>query len=537
VASVVALVLATVLFGWSARTIWSNPGLLRLDAESATAPPSSVAILDLVDDSPNGDLGWLASGLAEELTHELATIRALDVSARTAVKAAQTRGLSVDEIGEELSVGTLVEGSVTASDEIVHVTIQLIDVASGTHLLTQEVEEDLDDPVALRDRLRDVIVEELRSRLHLEIDKWEDRQQTRSAEAWTLYAKGIEHEVLGDSLLGTETDVTLMEWAEAMRYFAAAREEDPDWYCPIVREGWLALRTSEIENRDNPGRPLRGDSASLFRLAHESVEVSDGAAAALEFRGALSHQWTEAYPTDSDLRDRAEEDLRAALDINPDLPMSLIHLGMMKQIDGDFDTAVTLLRAARLRDPFLRLSSQQYYQLSQVFVETREWDEARDLCDQGREKFPDAPRFPMCSLFVGSLAAEPLSPGRAWATADSLEDLLGDRWPGPYEIWAEATVARLLARLGMPDSALAVLEGLSPQFAEYPLATYTPASAYLQAGDTATALDLLEVYLNARPSRRVYLPNDWLFEAIHNHPRFLEITRPPEGAEGEAPGR
>ena len=56
------------------------------------------------DLSPDGDLGWLGAGLAEDLTHDLANVRSLDVRSRTAVRSAHRRGLSLEEIGEEFNL-------------------------------------------------------------------------------------------------------------------------------------------------------------------------------------------------------------------------------------------------------------------------------------------------------------------------------------------------------------------------------------------------------------------------------------------------
>ena len=83
--------------------------------------------------SPGRDQDYLCEGLAEELINALTHIDGLRVAARTASFQFRSTGADIREIGRQLGVGTLLEGSVRKADDRLRVTVQLIEVATGYH--------------------------------------------------------------------------------------------------------------------------------------------------------------------------------------------------------------------------------------------------------------------------------------------------------------------------------------------------------------------------------------------------------------------
>jgi hypothetical protein len=91
-------------------------------------------------------------------------------------------------------------------------------------------------------------------------------------------------------------------------------------------------------------------------------------------------------------------------------------------------------------------------------------------------------------------------------------------------------VAAVVARAGLPDSARAVAHrsrALAP--GENPPLDNREANVHLQLGNTAEAIRLLGLYLDARPDRRAYTARDWWYEPLWNEPAFQALVRGPPG--------
>jgi TolB-like protein len=141
-------------------------------APQSSSPITTVAVLPFVDMSRDGDHGYLADGLTEELIHALAKVHLLQVVSRTSAFAFKHKREDLCAIAAELHTGTIVEGSVRISDNRARVTAQLIGAADGYHLWSQTYDRPLDDVLALEEE----IAQEIRG----EIEKLLLRRSTRS---------------------------------------------------------------------------------------------------------------------------------------------------------------------------------------------------------------------------------------------------------------------------------------------------------------------------------------------------------------------
>jgi len=92
---------------------------------------SAIAVLPFADMSPCRDQDYLCEGLAEELINALTHVDGLRVASRTASSQFRATGADVREVGRQLGVGTLLEGSVRKADDRLRVTVQLVETAAG----------------------------------------------------------------------------------------------------------------------------------------------------------------------------------------------------------------------------------------------------------------------------------------------------------------------------------------------------------------------------------------------------------------------
>jgi adenylate cyclase len=131
------------------------------------APPgcSSIAVLPLDNLSADPEQEYFADGLAEDLITDLSRIAGLQVIARNSTFTYKGRPVSVTQVGRELGVRYVVEGSVRKVDNRVRITAQLIDAATGMHVWADRYDRDLTDIFAVQDEVTHEIVGALSLRL------------------------------------------------------------------------------------------------------------------------------------------------------------------------------------------------------------------------------------------------------------------------------------------------------------------------------------------------------------------------------------
>src|SRR6185295_17897650 len=143
--------------------------------------------------SASRDQDYLCEGFAEELINALTHIDGLRVAARTSSFQFRSSGADIREIGRQLGVGTLLEGSVRKADDRLRVTVQLVEVATGYHRWSQRFDRTLDDVFAIQDEIAESVATSLRGSVLSRREKQAlVRPQTATA-AYEHYLRGRQH--------------------------------------------------------------------------------------------------------------------------------------------------------------------------------------------------------------------------------------------------------------------------------------------------------------------------------------------------------
>lgn len=166
----------------------AGPGARPGVAPRSDGPPRSIAILPFADLSRERDQEYLGDGIAEEILNVLAQVEGLRVAGRTSAFAFKGRNVDLREIGRQLGVEAVLEGSVRTSGERLRVTAQLIDVGDGYHLWSRRFDRSLADVFAVQDE----IAAEIASALDVECPDPGacQRNATESLEAYEHYLRG-----------------------------------------------------------------------------------------------------------------------------------------------------------------------------------------------------------------------------------------------------------------------------------------------------------------------------------------------------------
>ena len=150
----------------------------------------SIAVLPFTNMSNDPEQEYFSDGMAEEIINSLTHIRDLKVVGR--MSSFQFKGMNPDlrEVGEKLSVSTVLEGSVRKQGNRVRITAQLISVEDGFHLWSEKYDRNLDDIFAIQEEIAISITEELKVTLLEKEKSLISKTPTQNREAYQLYLKG-----------------------------------------------------------------------------------------------------------------------------------------------------------------------------------------------------------------------------------------------------------------------------------------------------------------------------------------------------------
>ena len=288
----------------------------------------SIAVLPFQNMSGDPEQEYFADGIVEEIITALSRMRWLFVIARNSSFVYKAKAIDVKQVGRELGVRYVLEGSVRKAANRVRITGQLVDTTKGAHLWADRFDGGLDDIFDLQDQVTASVVGAIAPTLEKAEIERAKRKPTESLDAYDYYLRGMANVHLW----------TKEANSEALRLFYKAIELDPDFasaygmaaWCYAWRKwnGWMIDRKQEI--------------AETRRLAQRAAELGKDDAVALCRGGfALGH-------VVGDLEGGAVL-INRALVLNPNLATAWLLSGWIRAFLGEPEVAIEhLTRAMRL---------------------------------------------------------------------------------------------------------------------------------------------------------------------------------------------
>ena len=327
---------------------------------SMPRPDKSIAVLPFLDLSPTKDQEYFCDGMTEELISELSKIAGLRVVARTSVFAFKGKPQDVRQVGKQLNVATVLEGSIRKDGDHLRITAQLIGVSDGYHLWSESYDRDLKDVFAVQKELSNSIAGALQVSLGGPSPAVRD---TSNLEAYNLYLLGRHH---WSKRSEPELDA-------AVRDFEAAIQLDPTYtraYAGLA-DAYLQLgRWASRDPRETMPRARHyalkalGLSESLAE-AHTSLGAIhlfydwDITAARREYQKAIAvnpgyataHWWYAFLLMASGQLQDARRELDQALRLDPLSVPILVDAASLYLESGDQSGALSVARKALELDP------------------------------------------------------------------------------------------------------------------------------------------------------------------------------------------
>jgi len=283
-------------------------------ADSGLALPDKPSIAVLPFDNLSGDptQEFFSDGMAEDIITQLSRGHALFVIARNSSFTYKGRAVDVKQIGRELGVRYVLEGSVRRADERVRINAQLVEAATGNHIWAERYDRSLADVFAVQDEISDAVATAIGPAVADAEMQRAMRRSPESLDAWELYQRGMWHLGKADAAANDE----------ARRLFEGAIERDPIFAAAHVGLSFSYLSAGFLY--------LTMPSDEALRLgtmhARKAVELDPGDADAYA-------QLAKALATRGDM-DNAEATARQAISINPNCAQAHWAMGVVLLLTG-----------------------------------------------------------------------------------------------------------------------------------------------------------------------------------------------------------
>ncbi|HEV8370492.1 MAG TPA: tetratricopeptide repeat protein [Pyrinomonadaceae bacterium] len=453
----------------------------------------SIAVLSFVNMSADQENEYFCDGLAEELLNALAKIEHLKVAARTSSFSFKGKNVNVDEIGRALHVNTVLEGSVRKSGNRLRITVQLVNATDGYHLWSERYDREMKDIFDVQDEITLAVVDALKLRmLGDEKETVLKRHHSKDSAAYQAYLKG--------RALLYQRGLSI---PKAIECFKQAVSLDGDY-----AQAWAGLAD---------GYTTSGYSG--FKLPSEVMpRALEAAQRALQLDPDLAEAHnafacaTLLYDLDYD---RAEQEFRRALELNPNYPQARAWYGL-------FLLQWIAARDQEARDQMLRLlevdplSGYANVILSFSSVTSGRPAEALEHARKGVELDPNS--YLAHWIFAVALASNSQYEEAA-AMAERALTMSG------RHSWALMTLTSIYSAWHKLDNARAVYRELEARSAREYIQPSMLAPAAAAVGEMDRAIAFAQQALDDKDPLFVMLARTWPdYDRLRADSRFREIV-------------
>ncbi len=433
----------------------------RIEPTETREKRPSIAVLPFTNMSGDPNQEYFSDGITEDIITDLCKVSGLSVIARHSTFSYKGKSLKVQQVGRELGVEFVVEGSVRKAGTRVRVTGQLVRCDDGSHLWADRYDRDLVDIFAMQDEITHAIVEQLKVKLLPQEQKSIAATPTRNLEAYDYYLKGRELLYRGSK----------SGFKAAREMFTSAVQLDPQYaraYAGIADcDSFLYQETNELLSSD-----------TIIQTADKALALDDGLAEAHASRGAA--------------------------------------LAGAKRYD---EAAAEFEKAIRL-DP---KSFEAHYFFARACIIQGKMEQATELFERGAACKPDDYQC-MCSLSpcYNSLGRPEQAKEAARRGVKLAERQLILH---PDDVRAAELGSICLIELGETERAREWIARALAMEPDNPQTQYNAACGYAQLGDIDEAFDLLECRLrNGSPGCASWIEHDSSLDPLRNKPRYLRLV-------------
>ncbi len=453
------------------------------------SPPSpalnAVVVLPFQNLSPSANQQYLADGVTEELTNELAQRKELRVVARTSAFQFKGQGIDIRTVGQKLNVGAALEGSVAVEADRVRITAQLNRTSDGYHLWSQSYEVARSDLMLAESEVAAGVI----PNLGLPGAKPRQIGSTHNPEAHEIYLQARYQLSLG----------TPQSYRTSLALFRAAAARDPTYV-----SAYIGIAQAEIDVIHLTAEAPKEGLERAREALKKAIALDPASADAHGAMGYLVYNYDWDWP-------RAEREYRLALAEGAQAPIhSFYGSGLASR--GRFSEAQDQFATAQDLDPLG--TAPRFNQVLAFYLEHK-YDAAKSTLNTILETHPD---LLSAHLLLGLIATVE----HDCREADAHFGWAAQKYQMPVTKFGLAAVAACrnqndLARRDLSE----VAASKGPDF----VSPYQLALGYALLHDRETALAWLAKSADAREGQIMYLRYEPVFDEIRSDPRYVALER------------
>jgi adenylate cyclase len=424
---------------WRVRSVGKDPleggaaSSLKSRPQTLTLPdkPSIVVLpFDNMSSEPGQD--YLSDGIVEAITATLSCVRSFFVIARSSAFTYKGRAINAREIGRELGVAYLLEGSVQKAGNRLRITVQLIETDSEVHVCSSRYDGTVDEFFDLEDRITQQVAGALQPSIRIAEIERSRRKRPQDLGSYDYTMRSMPH------VWALERD----ESAKALELLDKALDIDPEYPLALALAGWCHAQRSVY----NWAEDLAASQAMARTLAERAANLSGDDALILAVLGAV-HTFVRNYATARVLLERA-------LVLDPNCAWAWSRLGWVENYADKPRLAIDHFERALRLSPIDPMNFNNFAGLGSAYEILQEYDQAVALWRRALLERPNA------SWIYRNLASSLAGAGRIDEAKLALADMLRS-YPGltisKYReamVFSGSTLDRMaehLRTLGLPD--------------------------------------------------------------------------------------
>jgi TolB-like protein len=491
------IVLAGLAASWAITHYREASKPAELTSSGAAAAIHSLAVLPLENLSGDKEQEYFADGMTDSLTTDLAQIGSLRVISRTSAMHFKGSKETLPQIGRELRVDAVVEGTVARGENRVRVTAQLVEASSDHHLWARTYERDLKNVLALQDEIAQDITEQIRVKLTPKERSLLMQVHAVDPEAYDSYLRGRYWWSKGGG-----------EW-KGLDYFQKAIAKDPGYALAYsgVADSYVELGFGFLSPKE--AFPKAKEAAIKALELDPSLAEAHASIAGVKFFN--DWDWSGAV-----------NEIRQAIALNPNNASAHRRYASYLAAVGRFDEALKEMERGRDLDPFSIASN---FGLGGILYYARRYDDALHQNQRGLEMFPDcfdcyngiADIYEAQRMFAEAFAArqQALSMQK-----DPTVGALAEAYKrGGYRGW-------LLKKIEILEQAPPQTIQLQQQESHLDMnKAFGIAYFYALLNDEAHAMPYLERAYDGRNPAMLFLQVSPLWDPIRSSPGFRDLVR------------
>jgi adenylate cyclase len=314
------------------------------------------------------DQDYLADGIVEAITAALSRIRSFFVIAHNSVFTYRDRAASVRDIGRELGVAYVLEGSVQKAGNRIRIIVQLIETQSGAHVWTGHHDGTIDDIFELQDRITEQVAGALQPSIRIAEIERSRRKRPQDLGAYDYAMRAMPH------VWALEKE----ESAKALELLDKALAIDPEYPLALSLTGWCHAQRSVYNWADD----IAQSQARALTLAERAAELSGDDPLILAVLGAV-HTFVRNHGTARVLLERA-------LTMDPNAAWAWSRLGWLDNYSDRPERAIEKFERALRLSPLDPMNFNIYVGMASAHEVAQDYDKAAALYRRGLEERPHA---------------------------------------------------------------------------------------------------------------------------------------------------